>query len=258
MKSMASISRRNCLNLIAGAGAAGAVAAASSGRERRPIRAVAFDAFPILDPRPIFALAEDLFPGHGRALGDAWKTRQFEYQWLRALAGRYADFRQATEDALIYAAASLKLDMTAEKRERLMAAYLELRAWPDAPPTLARLKEAGIRLAFLSNATPAILEAGIANSGLAGVFEHVLSTDRIRTYKPDPRAYRMATDAFGLRTEEVAFAAFAGWDAAGAAWFGFPTYWANRLGAPVEELGVRPHAEGRDLSGLAEFVLGRG
>jgi 2-haloacid dehalogenase len=40
------------------------------------IKAVAFDAFPIFDPRPVFALAEELFPGTG--LGDEWRTRQFE------------------------------------------------------------------------------------------------------------------------------------------------------------------------------------
>jgi 2-haloacid dehalogenase len=44
---------------------------------------------------------------------------------------------------------------------------------------------------------------------------------------------------------------------AGAKWFGYRTYWANRLGSPPEELGVKPDAEGRDLSGLMAFVEGR-
>ena len=34
--------------------------------------------------------------------------------------------------------------------------------------------------------TPKMLEAGIESAGLTGVFEHVLSTDQARTYKPDP------------------------------------------------------------------------
>jgi 2-haloacid dehalogenase len=172
-------------------------------------KAVAFDAFPIFDPRPVFGLAETLFPGKGTELSNAWRTRQFEYQWLRALAGCYADFWQTTEDGLIFAAKLLKLELTPEKRAQLMQAYLGLKVWPEVPSALRSLQDAGVRLAFLSNMTAKM------NTGLEGVFEHVLSTDQIRAYKPDPRAYQMAIDAFKLKRKEILFAAFAGWDAAG-------------------------------------------
>ena len=104
--------------------------------------------------------------------------------------------------------------------------------------------------------TRAMLEAGIKGAGLTGLFEHVLSTDRIRAYKPEPRAYRMAVDAFGLPREEILFVAFAGWDAAGARWFGYPTFWINRLDLPGEELSVAPDGAGRDLGDLVRFVDG--
>jgi 2-haloacid dehalogenase len=217
-------------------------------------QAIAFDAFPIFDPRPVFGLAETLFPGKGAEFSNAWRTRQFEYQWLRALAGRYADFWQTTEDALVFAATLLQLELTPDKRTQLMQAYLGLKAWPDVPSALSTLQEAGIRLAFLSNMTAKMLAAGIKNAGLDGVFEHVLSTDQIRAYKPDPRAYQMAIDALKLTREDILFAAFAGWDAAGAKWFGYPTFWVNRLNLPGEELGVAPDAMGRDLTDLVSFV----
>jgi 2-haloacid dehalogenase len=249
-------SRRAFLNLAA-ASIAGVLPAAGTSAQAvtgPKIRAIAFDAFPIFDPRPVFALAEQLFPGRGAALSDAWRTRQFEYQWLRALSGHYADFWQATEDGLVYAAELLKLDLTSDKRDRLMHAYLELTAWTDVLPALRTLKGAGIRLALLSNATQEILAAGVRNSDLGEAFEHVLSTDAIKTYKPDPRAYRMAMDAFELEKEEVLFVAFAGWDAAGAKSFGYPTFWVNRLGLPVEQLGVLPDGVGRALDDLVGFV----
>jgi 2-haloacid dehalogenase len=102
--------------------------------------------------------------------------------------------------------------------------------------------------------TAKMLEVGIKNSGLDGCFEHVLSTDHIRAYKPDPRAYHMAIDVFNLRREQILFAAFAGWDAAGAKWFGYPTFWVNRLDLPAEELAVAPDAMGRGLTDLVSFV----
>lgn len=250
------LKRRQFLTLAAGGLTAGMLPPAPVQPRLGPTRleALAFDAFPIFDPRAVFALAEELFPGRGTELGNAWRTRQFEYQWLRALGGRYVDFQRATADALVFAAASLGLDLTQAKRERLMGAYLQLPTWPEVPGALAALRQAGLRLALLSNATPAILQAGLRNAGLDGVFEQVLSTDRIRTYKPDPRAYRMAVDAFGLSHERIGFVAFAGWDVAGAKWFGYRTFWVNRQRLPVEELGVAPDGVGVDLNDLVRFV----
>ena len=69
-----------------------------------------------------------------------------------------------------------------------------------------------------------------------GVFDHVLTADRVSAYKPDPRAYRIGLDAFGLNPDQILFAAFAGWDAAGAKSFGYPTFWVNRQNQPAEEL----------------------
>jgi 2-haloacid dehalogenase len=218
------------------------------------LQAVAFDGFTIFDPRPIAALAEALFPGQGQHLSNAWRTRQFEYQWLRALSGRYADFWQTTQEALAFAAKALDLELTAAKKARLMQGYLELEVWPDVPSSLRTLKEAGARLAFLSNMTSAMLNKGIEKAGLEGVFEHVLSTDAIQAYKPDARAYQMGIDAFHLEREAVLFAAFAGWDAAGAKWFGYPTFWVNRLGLPDEELGVTADAAGPTLQDLVGFT----
>jgi 2-haloacid dehalogenase len=248
--------RREFLGL-ATAGVATALMTSSSrmrARSARDIKAIAFDAFPIFDPRPIAVLTEQLFPGKGTELGNAWRTRQFEYQWLRALSGRYADFRQATEDALVFACELLKLELTAEKQKQLMDGYLALKTWPDVPAALQALKGSGIRLAFLSNATPKMLAAGIQGSGLDGLFEHVLSTDAIKTYKPDPRAYQMAIDAFHLTREQILFVAFAGWDAAGAKAFGYPTFWVNRMNLPAERLGDVPDAAGKDLNDLVTFV----
>ena len=56
------------------------------------------------------------------------------------------------------------------------------------------------------------------------MFEQVLSSDRAKTYKPDPRAYQLGVDALQVKREEILFVAFAGWDAAGAKLFGYPTF----------------------------------
>jgi 2-haloacid dehalogenase len=249
------VNRRKFVTLAA----AGAVTATSIAPDARgastKFKAIAFDGFPIIDPRPVFAKVEEIFPGKGAELSDAWRIRQFEYTWLRTLGGHYADFWQVAEQSLVFATRMLKIELSAGQRDQLMQTYLGLKAWPDVAPALQQLRDAGIRMAFLANLTDAMLDAVVRNSGLEGFFENHLSTDKVRAFKPDPRAYQMGLDAFNLRKEEIAFAAFAGWDAAGAKWFGYPTFWVNRLNLPVEELGVAPDGSGSGLGDLVKFVL---
>jgi 2-haloacid dehalogenase len=247
------VNRRKFVALSAAALAAPAVRSFAT---ERPIKAIAFDGFPIIDLRPVFAKAEEMFPDKGRALNEAWRTRLFEYTWLRTLAGHYADFWQVTEESLVFAAKATRIELAADQRDALMQRWLTLKAWPDVAPALKELKAAGIRMAFLANLTAPMLDAVVKNSSLEGYFEPHLSTDKVRAFKPDPRAYQMGVDAFGLGKQEIAFAAFAGWDASGAKWFGYPTFWVNRMHAPVEELGVMPDGIGSSMAELVKFVLG--
>lgn len=221
--------------------------------QQHSIRAIAFDGIALFDIRPTVVLAEELFRGHGMEITNAWRTRQFEYTWLRTMMNDYADFQQVSEDALVFAARLLKLDLTQEKMERMIDSFHHIRAWPDVLPAFKSLKERGIRLVPLSNFTNDMLESAIRNSGLETYLEAPLSTDIVKAYKPDPRAYQMAVDAFKLPKEEIAFVAFAGWDAAGAKQFGYRTYWANRLGLPAEELGAAADFTGNSLADLDKF-----
>lgn len=67
---------------------------------KNKFKAIAFDAFAIFDPRPVISLAESMFPEKGTELANVWKTKQFEYSWLRTAAGQYKNFWDVTDDAL--------------------------------------------------------------------------------------------------------------------------------------------------------------
>jgi len=239
-----SLNRRDFMIVAGSAAAVGllfpAARAQNSAATSGKIKAVAFDAFPILDPRPVFARAEEFFPGRGADLSNLWRTRQFEYTWLRTAAERYQNFWQVTQDALNYAGARMGLHLSGEQRDNLMNAYHELAVWPDVRDSLADLRAHGIRMAFLSNFTADMISSNLNAAGLGRFFEKHLTTDQVRAFKPSPRAYQMGIDHFRCRREEIAFAAFAPWDAAGAKWFGYRTLWINRARAPLEELSITP------------------
>jgi 2-haloacid dehalogenase len=249
------MNRRSFIALGAAALSASDVLAAGTTKAPR-FKAVAFDGFPIFDPRPVAALAESMFAARGAALMAAWRTRQFEYQWLRSLGGKYADFLQTTQQSLIFASRQLQIDISVDQIQTLGAAYTQLNVWPDVPDAIATLRSAGLRLVCLSNMTHAMLDDGLRRAGLRNEFENILSTDAVKSFKPDPRAYAMGTHALKLSRDEILFAAFAGWDVSGAKWFGYPTFWVNRSNAPPEELDVQADASGPDLDALVKFVVG--
>jgi 2-haloacid dehalogenase len=252
------LTRRELLATTAAATAINATRGRSARAEAAggEIKAVGFDAFTIFDPRSVAVAVEESFPGRGAEVSAAWRTRQFEYCWLRTLNRNYADFWRVTEDALVFACKAAKLDLKPDTRAKLTDAFLRLKPWPDSIAALKAMRAANIRLAYVSNMTPTMLKALTESAGAADLFEHQLSTDAVKAFKPDPRAYQMAETAFNLPRENIVFAAFGGWDAAGGRSFGFNTFWVNRSGAPLEELGVEPNAVGGTLTELAKYVTG--
>jgi 2-haloacid dehalogenase len=171
------------------------------------------------------------------ALSQLWRQKQLEYTWLRSLMGRYEDFWVVTEDALRYAIRRLGLTASDAQRERLMAAYLSLACFPEVPAALGRL--AGRARAILSNGSPRMLAAAVRSSGLAACFDHVLSVDAVKTFKPSPRVYALGPDALGIPAGNLLFVSSNAWDVAGAKAYGYRVAWCNRTNAPDEELGVR-------------------
>jgi 2-haloacid dehalogenase len=244
------ITRRDLLALTGAAVLSGPVRAT----ERR-VEAIGFDAFTIFNPKTANEAVEALLPDRGRELTALWRSKQFDYCWLRTLNRRYADFHQVTADALTFAANALKIELSGGQRNELIEAFLQVKPWPDSAAALTRLRDAGVRLAYLSNLTVPMLEANSEAAGILPLFEGFFSTDRVQAYKPDPRAYAMGEAAFGLPKKAILFAAFGGWDAAGAKSYGLKTFWVNRFGVPQEELGIRPDGVGQTLTDLADYVL---
>jgi len=229
--------------------------ASAGSAPRTRFAAVAFDYFVLFNADSVVSAVDRVFPGNGRAFTDIWRTRQFEYAWLRSMAGRYVDFSIITEDALVYAANAVHVELTASRRRELMEAYLHLTPWPDTADALRRLRDSDVRVITIANFSPAMLRANAERAGLATLFDALLSTDANHTYKPDPRAYQLGVDHLRLAKQDIVFAAFGGWDAAGAKSFGYPTVWVNRFNQPAEELGFRPDRTVTDLKGLLDFVL---
>jgi 2-haloacid dehalogenase len=182
-----------------------------------------------------------------------WRRKQLEYSWIRASAGAHADFWQVTQDGLDWALERHGLSAPG-LRDRLLALYRELAAYPEVPGMLASLKNLGRRCAILSNGSPAMLATAIRSAGIDALLEAALSVEEVGVFKPDARVYALVEARLGVAPAEVLFVSSNGWDACAGAAFGFTAVWVNRECAPVDRLHGRPAHVLPDLSGLPDLV----
>ena len=226
------------------------------------IRVAVFDAYGTLfDVYSVSALAETLFPGQGQALSVLWRDKQIEYSRLVSLSDprpegsrHYRDFWDLTRLALRYAGERLGLALTPEITERLMQQYAHLQAFPDSREVLQALQARGLPCAILSNGSPAMLAQAADSAGLAPHLDRVLSVDGVRHFKTTPWSYDLVQQHYPVAKNEVLFVSSNGWDALGATWYGFTTFWVNRQGLPFETLDPRPCHTGSDLHHILSLL----
>ncbi len=184
-----------------------------------------------------------------------WRDKQLQTTWLLAAQGRHRDFWTVTGDALDYALNVFGVKAP-DLHERLMARYLALDAFPEVPDVLHRLKARGLRLAILSNGTPAMLDALVKNAKLDDLFEAVLSVEEVGAFKPHPKVYQLALDRLRLPAEAISFQSSNAWDAYAASAFGMKVVWCNRSDQPPERLPGKPDRVIRSLAELPDLIAG--
>ncbi len=221
------------------------------------IKVVVFDAYDTLFDVTAAARRVAGEPGRAALVGiwprvaQDWRRKQLEYAWLSTLMGAPAKFHAVTAAGLDWALDASGL-LDEGLRARLLSLYDELEAFPDARGALERLRARGVPTAILSNGSPEMLEAAVRSSGLTGLFDAVLSVEKVG-FKPSTAAYDLVGAHFGVAPAEARFVTSNGWDAAGASRYGFQTIWVNRAAEPMERLPWRPARVLHDLTSVPDL-----
>ena len=224
-----------------------------------PIKTCVFDAYGTLFD--VAAAAREAAAEPGREafaaiwpkVANDWRLKQLQYTWLRAITKAHTDFWQVTQEGLDWALEASGLD-DPELRERLLQLYWELSAYPEVPNMLESLKDQGFEAAILSNGSPDMLKGAVDSAGVSALLDDVLSVESVGIFKPDHSVYELVTDRFKCARDEVLFVSSNGWDAAGAAGFGFTTVWVNRAGEPMDRLPWTPHHVLSDLTAIPDIA----
>jgi 2-haloacid dehalogenase len=183
-------------------------------------------------------------------MSEIWRTKQLEYSWTLTLAGHYTDFWALTERALDFALARVPAIDKAMKA-KLLDAYFQLDAFPDARSALQALKAQGHRTGILSNGSPNMLKGAVDAAQIGGDLDAVLSVDVLKMFKPRPEVYKLVTDHYKCAPGDVSFVSSNRWDVMAATSVGFNGFWVNRSKMPNEYLDFPPKQILNDLSSLA-------
>jgi 2-haloacid dehalogenase len=200
-----------------------------------------------------------LAPAFEQAFGDPAVLQQWFNQMLQSafaitVAGIYVDFGSVARGALQMTAERRGVVLTDQGVGHLLGGVRSLPPHPDAAPGLGRLREAGFRLAALTNSARNVLEAQVSSAGLAGYFEQLLSVDAVRQFKPAPAVYRSAAASLGAAVHQVRMVAAHSWDVGGALRAGCAAAFVARENMVLDPLFERPDIVGRDLVAVAQAI----
>jgi 2-haloacid dehalogenase len=201
-----------------------------------------------------------LDPHFERVFGDAgvrraWFSQVLQSAFVATITGAYSDFGTVGRAALEMVAEREGVEISDEDKQRILGGMRELPPHPEVSESLERLRDAGLRLATLTNSTQQVAEAQMESSGLRGYFEQVLSADAVERLKPAPEPYRMAAESLGVEVSEIRLVAAHAWDVAGALRAGCAAAFVARPGMVLDPLVQRPDVVGSDLSEVVDLIL---
>ena len=201
-----------------------------------------------------------LDPHFERAFGDAgvrqsWFQQVLQSALVATVTGVYSDFGAVGAAALDMTAERQGVRLSEEDRRSILGGMRELPPHPEVPAALDLLRDAGLRLAALTNNTAEVAGAQLSNAGLSDRFEKILSADTVRRLKPAPEPYRAAAQALGVETPQVRLVAAHAWDVMGAMRAGCAAAFVARPGMVLDPLAEPPDVVGADLSAVAASIV---
>ena len=201
-----------------------------------------------------------LDPHFERVFGDAsarpvWFDRFLQLWLTEMVTGSYQPFGQIAGLALGMLAGERGVELSDEDKQAIVGGIASLPPHPEVEEGLRALKDAGFRLATLTNSTQEVSDAQIQNSGLGELFEQSLSADTVGRLKPAHEPYRMAAESLGVPIGEIRLVAAHGWDIVGAMRAGCAAAFVARPGKALFPTAPPPDVVGADLREVANGII---
>jgi 2-haloacid dehalogenase len=214
----------------------------------------------LLDVDSMSPFFQKVFGGNGIKEVRKWYDDLALYMNVIASSGSYPGNFIALGQAVLQMQASVNnVEIQAADVKALETQMLSMRMFPDVPDGLRMLKDAGFRLATLTNSPPGQQggELQLSKAGIADLFERSFNTAMVRTFKVAPSAYHMVADEMNVPTAACCMITAHHWDALGAQFVGYSSALMHRPGlGSLPMLGLpQPLAVAQDVPGVATQLI---
>ena len=216
-------------------------------------KAILFDAYGTLfDVNSAAEKCKDRIGKKWEGFANFWRTTQLEYTWLRSLMSRHKDFWTITEDSLEKSMKVFDIDMG--MKNDLLNLYKILSPYPEVKEVLKNLKKKKIKLAILSNGTPALLNELVKGNDLQDLFDDLFSIEEARIYKPASKVYNIPVNKYKIKPNEITYLSANTWDVSGGGNYGYNAVWVNRNQAIFDNLDYKPINKVNNLTQLLDLI----
>ena len=216
-------------------------------------KAIVFDAYGTLfDVNSAAEKCKDKIGDKWESFANFWRTTQLEYTRLRSLMKRHKDFWTITDDSLEKSMRVFGIDKS--MKNDLLNLYRVLSPYPEVKEVLENLKKKKVKLAILSNGTPALLNDLVKGNDLQNLFDDLFSIEEVAVYKPDSKVYNLPINKYKIKPNEVTFLSANTWDVSGGGNYGYNAVWVNRNKAIFDNLDFKPKYEISDLTQLLAII----
>jgi 2-haloacid dehalogenase len=220
------------------------------------MRVLVFDVIEtLLDLRALDPAFEAVFGDP--AVRQQWFQQMLQSALVATVTDAYHDFTQLGRAALQMTAGRRGVELSPEDQQRILGTVRKLPAHPDVADGLARLRDAGFRMAALTNSTAEVAEAQLEQAGLRHFFEQALSADMAKRLKPAREAYHLAAQRLGAQPGDLRLIAAHAWDVTGAMRAGCAAAFVARPNMVLDPAGEQPDVVGADLREVAEAIIAR-
>jgi len=189
------------------------------------------------------------------AVRKEWFMQTLQLAMAAVLTNAYEDFEVQADTGLEMTARHYKVSLLGEEKNLILSTLRKLRPYPEVTQSLGSLRDAGLRLAILTNSTEQAAEAQLTYAGLRDHFEQVISADEIHCFKPAPEVYHLAARRLSVEPGQVRLVAAHDWDVTGALRAGCAAVFVARPGQVMNPFGPQPDVRGADLGEVAERIL---
>jgi 2-haloacid dehalogenase len=185
---------------------------------------------------------------------EQWRYRQRieQYQDTIMMLG-HSGYLETARRSFVWMLKRSGITFTREEVTGFMAAWQQLRPFPEVVPALHRLKER-FKLVALSNGEPHFLEH-LEKNQIQYDFDDIISVEVVGAFKPHPGVYRRAAAILGVEVGECMMVSSNSFDVVGARACGFRGAFVDRYGFPYEDTPFHPDVTVSNFTGLADALM---